>query len=287
MQRRFFGTCALGVLLVSRLAHARGGGFSSEAMQAQEAGSSRASLLGSFSPRQELLRISNFSMITTPGVSLRNVVSFSFQLAPGMSLGPSFDFSEKLSGDRLGFSWNDPALKFSASGLQTGITVAGEPVRAEFGLSAQAPVSENSRSVHMKSTIAATLVPRMRLRNSRFSVQGLLTLKTSIVERGDQAGLLYPSFVFSGLQGTYQASAKTSGFLMFHVAKIVGPEMPLGNSASPAFLKQMAGKAPFGLTPGLTFRPGGWTSISPRINWSIGEPLDSMTFAINANLQLI
>ena len=307
------GLWILTLVFVPTLSFARGSTITSEAMsveareqertQASSHAYSRSSLLQNVLPKQELLTITNTAMFTSATYgemtgttrsrnpsdsehSVRNVMNFAFKLSESMTLGPSLDFNMKFNGSASGLSLNDPALKFSVSNLPTGLMIAGQELRSEFQMTFEAPVSDTSKSMHSNGAVSATLVPRIRFANSRFSYLGIASAQIMSTDRADTSGTLFPGLFFGALQTSYRFSPKSSTFLMGYGLKPFGPDVSMGIIGMPGFAKLMSSH-PVGIMPGALFRVTDSTTISPRLNWFIDQPLDYVTVGLNATLQLI
>ncbi|MBI3557304.1 MAG: hypothetical protein HY074_13655 [Deltaproteobacteria bacterium] len=226
---------------------------------------------------------------TAPGASMRYVIAASARLSSNMVLGPSVDFSQKFYGSEpKKLKLGDPQLKLAISDVIR-TNIGPHNFKSSLWFSASAPTSDQSRNNHALTSVGASFIPRLAFAHSDFSLSGMGSIRSTLVHKDIGDGILTPLRFFLGIQANYKMSRPLSTFLMVYSSATTGPEIPMGDAdlASDNSGSNGTGGRKLGIMPGGLIRATDFISISPRMNWTVGKPMNTTTVGLNANIQMI
>jgi hypothetical protein len=273
-------------------------------------GSSRAALFDSAFGHTLPFSVTDFTMILGPGlnnmsasaptaaqpysgVSARHELRLDYLLRPNVTISPTMDASEYFYTAKQGrLTLNDPSLRVAISDIS----------HARFGdstfdgsvwLSVYAPTSAMSQALNEYTAASVAYIPKLHFRGSRFFLSGVAEGKVNFMQNSSQTGLIAPLQLVSAVQGNYRASPKVTCFLMNHVNSSIGPNMQQLVSATGIAADNFRRKAQAqnavtdGFMLGAMFQVVQGISVSPRLDWTINNPIGTTSVGVNASFHII
>ena len=286
------------------------GGSVSGTPGSRPSGSSRAALFDSAFGHTLPFSITDFTMILGPGlnnmsasaptaaqpysgVSARHELRLDYVLRPDITISPTMDASEYFYTAKQGrLALNDPSLRVAFSDVS----------RAKFGdstfdgslwLSVYAPTSTMSQALNEYTAASIAYIPKLHFRGSRLFLSGVAEGKVNFMQNSSQTGLIAPLQLVSAVQGNYRASPKITCYLMNHVNGSIGPNMQQLVSATGIAADNFRRKAQAqnavtdGFMLGTMFQVVQGISVSPRLDWTINNPIGTTSVGVNASFHII
>jgi len=191
--------------------------------------------------------------------------------------------------ERGALQMNDPQLRYTLDGMGAVRTDSYRFV-PHYWFSVYLPVSETSQEMHTFSAVSASWIPKLFITGSRFSFDGLLSARVSMISRKDGESMVLPTRLNSALQANYRLSNVVTNFMTGIVSTSAGPGVPIDDDLS-SFDPSGSKRAPHPLSimEGAIVRPSSQSSftVSPRLNWYIDQPLKMTSVGLTANIQLL
>jgi hypothetical protein len=276
---------------------------------------SRASLFDTETTRALPFAISAFSMFSGPGlqsisanaptaqqpytgITARHEVKLDYSVNNRVTLSPTMDVSENFynSAGQNQLTLNDPSLRVAIADVnyaKWGKTTFDSSV----WFSTYAPVSAQSQQLHEYTAFSLAYLPKLHIRGSRFFLSGVTEAKVNLMNNQAQTGLIAPLNLIGGVQGNYRISSWATVFVMDHVMGNVGPNMgqiqlatPLGQAnVRRKAQTQSQGQSPVidGVMIGTMFQVHQGIGLSPRLDWSVNQPIGTTTVGLNCAFNII
>lgn len=228
-------------------------------------------------------------VLPTVGYTVRHSLSSEYRVSETAKIGPAIGISQPFYGSDAGHvSIDDPQVKLVVESFLY-FNAGASPISSNLWVSYFLPVSESSRSMHVLSSFSASLLPRLHLKDSRFMLSGLLSMKIDIADHPGY-GIYTPGRVVAGVQGGYTLTQSLMPFMMLSGNTSFGPSMVIddaGFGTATSIMMSAREGHPVGLMGGLMFHATRAISISPRVSWYLDQPLGMTTFGVNASFRLI
>jgi hypothetical protein len=308
--RFFLGVGVVGALVTSfwsECSHADMTAFvtTSQSLQQRPAGSSTHSLLDDISGQAHPYSFTLFSIFSGPtvsnldsepsvaisahgkrlsvptGYSVRHQATFGYHLSENWVLGPVLDFSDSFYGPTSGqLTMGDAQLRITRLNAFEG-RIGANDVKVHLMFGSSAPTSQNAHDLHGQGGVSETLIARMNIRDSRWSLGGTAGARTSFYDQGAFAQVTKLS---SGLEASYHHNQYLSSFFMPTIGDSIGPKIDMTTKTN---LLGAIQTHIFGVTVGARIRATDAISISPIINWFTDSPLSNSTIGLTTSIQLI
>lgn len=281
-----------------------------DSITTSQASVSQSVYKGTKSSKSGSISLTEFSMILGPGLSTlstaaptsgapftgigaRHELRMDYHLSDAMSVSPMLDVSEYFYDARQGrLVLNDPSVRFSITDLNQFKFNRGSYSDSVW-ISGYAPVSTISQALHSYGAASIAYVPKLRIQGSRFFYSGVTQAKFNVMENPSQSAIRCPVQLVAAAQANYRQSSNTTFFLMNHVNGNVGPNMAqmlisTGIAADNYRRKAQAQNAVTdGFMLGTMFQFNHSVLLSPRLDWTINQPLGTTTLGLNASFHLI
>lgn len=232
------------------------------------------------------------------GVSARHEVKLDYQINRRVTISPVMDVSETFynTPSQGQIVMNDPSLRLAVADVnyaRWGKTTFDSSI----WFSTYAPLSTQAQQMHEYPGLSFAYLPKLHFRGSRFFVSGVTEAKINFMQNQAQTGLIAPLNLVGGVQGNYRLSSRTTLYVMDHLSGNVGPNVgqimlatPLGQQ-NPRHKAQAQAQGSNPVTDGVMigsmFQVIQGIAVSPRLDWSINQPIGTTTVGVNASFSII